>query len=184
MFQTIGMACCLQLGGSIWSLLLFTSIQSIFYFSIWEQYYTGVLRFSKVGPTEGILLVVAIHLSCGIFGVELYKINLKDFFTFLPFNFTIGHIFALCFFLPLIPSLIQSVVEVLKAKLTDEQKQLKGGAFRAAFPYIYVYVSWFIWIFCGPHDLVSLHPLMIFSTFGLITGYIVVCHFFFKKKQD
>jgi hypothetical protein len=168
MFQTVGMACCLQLGGSIWALLLFTSIQSIFYFSIWEQYYTGVLRFSKVGPTEGILLVVAIHLSCGIFGVELYKINLKDFFSFLPFNFTIGHIFALCFFLPLIPSLIQrfgffkriltsSVVEVLKAKLTDEQKQLKGGAFRAAFPYIYVYISWFIWIFCGPHDIGNLY---------------------------
>eukprot|EP01080_Neovahlkampfia_damariscottae_P009983 gene9983-2302_t len=173
MFQTIGVACCLQLGGSIWTFLLFTSIQTIFYFSIWEQYYTGVLRFSKVGPTEGILLVVGIHFSCGIFGVELYKINMRDFLTFLPFDFTIGHIVALSFFAPLIPSMIQGIYEVAKAKLTNEQKLLKGSAIRAAFPYIFVYTCWFIWIFCGPRDIVNLYPLLIYTIFGLVTGYIV-----------
>lgn len=105
MLQIVALACALQLGGSMYTYLLVFGVHTIFYFSIWEQYYTNVLRFSIIaGPTEALLFVILIHLITGFFGTAFWTIKLSSILYFLP-NLQFGQIIAIIFFIMVFPAL-------------------------------------------------------------------------------
>lgn len=105
MLQTVSLACALQLGGSFYTWIMVFGVHTIFYFSIWEQYYTDILRFSIIaGPTEALLLVILIHLITGVFGTAFWTIKLSSIISFLP-NLQFGQIIAIIFFVMIFPAL-------------------------------------------------------------------------------
>lgn len=178
MLQCVAMACALQLGGSWATWVMVFGVHTIFYFSIWEQYYTDVLRFSVIaGPTEALLGVIGIHLITGIFGTSFWMIQLS----FLPMfgHLTIGQGVAIVFFLMLIPALRENITYVMNATLSTADLELKGGAIRSLIPWFLIVVFWNVWLLAGPVNLFSQSVVMTCSIFGLVIGYTIVFVIYF-----
>eukprot|EP00033_Pygsuia_biforma_P005736 GCRY01006342.1.p1 GENE.GCRY01006342.1~~GCRY01006342.1.p1 ORF type:complete len:387 (+),score=41.51 GCRY01006342.1:113-1273(+) len=75
---TISVLASLQMGSNLGSLLVFCSAYIQFWVATWEEYHTGCLRLGVVnGPTEGILMTVALYLVTGAFGPGVWSARLE-----------------------------------------------------------------------------------------------------------
>jgi len=55
--------------------------------------------------------------------------------------------------------------------MDSNTKTIKGNAIKGITPFIILTVSWYLWIFFSPDNLVETHPILIFSIYGLVTGF-------------
>jgi hypothetical protein len=144
--------------------------------AIWEQYYTGILRFSSMsGPTEALLTAISLHLVTAIYGHEAWKIDVIAAVGLsgrIPYQLQLNQLVLLWSVVMAVPGLIDNVRFVYNSKLSAEQMDLKGTAWRASFPFIFLLGTWAIWMVCSPEDLIHTRPVLGFSIFGLITGYL------------
>jgi len=68
MLQTVVIISSVQFGGTIYGAALITLVNFTFFFAIWEQYYTGIMRFSAMaGPTEALLMAISIQMTSFFF---------------------------------------------------------------------------------------------------------------------
>jgi len=165
--QTITLSCALQLGSSNLCVLLFISVLSMFFFSIWEQYYTGILRFSKIsGPTEALFYVIILQLITGVFGVQFWT---QKLFNFIPFNYIV----TVPVVLLTIPTIITNIKESLKSELSKEELEMKGSKIMATLPFLLTLSSWVIWIYFSKENILQKQPLICYSIFGFISGFVI-----------
>ncbi|KAI9222539.1 CDP-alcohol phosphatidyltransferase-domain-containing protein [Blastocladiella britannica] len=71
--SVITLAPVLGYGKSWWMLVSMGSALANFFLSTWEEYHTGILHLGAIsGPVEGILIVVSVLLTTGVFGREMW----------------------------------------------------------------------------------------------------------------
>jgi ethanolaminephosphotransferase len=59
-----------------------------FYLSTWEEYHTGILYLGHFsGPVEGVLMLVAVHLTSGYFGPAIWTLRLEETVTAIDWNY-------------------------------------------------------------------------------------------------
>ena len=177
MFQVVSIICATQQGGNYKGYVSSVMVLTGFIFVIWEQYYTGVMRFSALtGPTEAILVAVSLHLTTGIFGTEMWLMSVKEKFTFVPefipdfqFNFI-----GLLVTVPMVLyTLFDNIQVVLAKKMTIEESKVRGSPIYSIFSYILLLICWSIWIFVSPTELYKNQPIYSYSIFGFVTSYII-----------
>jgi len=177
MLQIVTIIVATQLGNSYWGLTVMITIHSTFFFAIWEQYYTGVLRLSALtGPTEALLTAITINLLTGIYGPSFWKIDIIELFQLqdrFQFQLPVNHLTCIWSVLMGIVTIYENFQYVSKAPLTPEQLSHKGSSFRAAVPFYVLLISWVIWMVLSPENLVKTQPVLGFSIFGFLTSYIV-----------
>jgi ethanolaminephosphotransferase len=170
-------AAALGLGQTYYS-YIFTMITIFtFFFSTWENYYTGCLYLGYVnGPTEGIILGTIVMMLSGIFGVEMWwkplsyylgtwvesivteKCKLVDVLLIFMFLFS---------FITQIPITIYSVRKAC---------QRKGESFLSALtntlPFLIYASSTFFWISSPYTTVLTDHHILFTITIGIVFGRI------------
>jgi len=167
-FLTAGsLVCALQLGGSMYSYCVILGVHTIFFFSIWEQYYTNILRFSKfTGPTEALILLIIVHIITGIFGVSFWRMDIA-------YGYKLGELLGFFFIFSIIPSLYENITCIMKYEISENDKKIKGNPFIITIPYFIITISWSIWVFAGKDNLFALYPVITSAIYGLVIGFTI-----------
>eukprot|EP01080_Neovahlkampfia_damariscottae_P011237 gene11237-4057_t len=182
MLQAITTIAATQLAGSWTGFFVYVIIHCTFYFAIWEQYYTGSMRFSAFsGPTEALLGAIAIQVAAGYLGAKFWtrkaSYYLEDIafaknFSFL-LDYEVNFIIGVSFILLALAGLFLNFYYIFTAQLTKEEYKLKGSAMRVSFPFFFLLVSWSVWVYCSNEHLLNTHVVLGWSLFGGLVGYIV-----------
>ncbi|CAI5713617.1 unnamed protein product [Hyaloperonospora brassicae] len=163
---TITMASVLQLGATWKTLGLVLSGHFAFIFATWEEYYSGSLELPVInGPTEGILLGVALKLFTALVGV--------DFWTHELVNGVQNNSLLVC--LTIVSScvtLLVNVKNVLKAVRLNEDSILV--AFTRLLPFITLNALAGLWALFSPSDIFSTHPRTFLWMLGLLNSKLVL----------
>jgi hypothetical protein len=183
MLQAISTVAATQLSGSIVGILVYIVVHATFYFAIWEQYYTGVMRFSAFsGPTEALLGAIGIQLAAAYLGPHFWTRKLSSFvqdFAFaknLPFSldYEINQVIGVAFLIVAIAGLYLNIYYIFSASIPKEEYKLKGSAMRVSFPFFFLLISWVVWVYFSQSNLLQFNIVLSYSLFGLLCGYIVV----------
>lgn len=177
LLQIVTIIAATQLGNTIWGFTVMIIIHATFFFAIWEQYYTGVLRLSALtGPTEALLTAITINLLTGVYGHNLWTLDLIEYFNLqerFPFQLPLNQVTVVWSVIMGLITIFENFKYVWNAPLTEEQRKYKGSPFRAALPFYILLVCWSIWLILSPENLIKTHSVLGFSIFGFLTSYIV-----------
>jgi len=190
MMQSVTLTIACQLGGTFKGFITILFINCVFFFAIWEQYYTGILRFSALtGPTEALLTAMLFHLIPAVFGYQVWHIDLMQFISvdslpaYIPKHLPLNDFVLYSTALMSLFTLIGNVQFVYMTDISKEEQSLKGSALRACFPFVYMTILWCIWMVYSPENLIEKYPALCFSFYGFLSAYIVtrlvlarVCH--------
>lgn len=199
MLQTMTVAMVAQMGSNWQTWIILAVINLMFFFSIWEQYYTHVLNFHVLaGPTEGEFIAMLVNLVTLIFGIRIWQVSLLEYlfpgkFTDIPVLNWISLHNALFFGVVLssIPTIYSNVTNVMNAsqqarnvdlenpRHTAEEAQRLNERFmnitpiQSLFPYFVLLICWVLWMYFSPAGLIYNYTLLSCSTFGIISAYLV-----------
>lgn len=177
MLQIVTIIAATELGNTIWGFMVMIIIHATFFFAIWEQYYTGVLRLSALtGPTEALLTAIIINLLTGIYGHSLWTLDLVEYFGLqdrFQFKLPLNQVVVVWSILMGLATIYENFKYVWNAPLTEEQRNYKGSSFRSALPFYVLLICWAIWLILSPENLIKTQSVLGFSIFGFLTAYIV-----------
>lgn len=150
------------------------------YFSTWETYYTHTLFLGFLnGPTEGLLVVVAIHIVTGIYGPqiwnnEIFGVGLKPLYgVIVILSVTVAHV----------PACLGNV----KAALAERKELDKlPMAFRTTMPIVAMVVSVALWLSSPVSSVLDNNHLFLYTmavsfTFARVTTSIILSHLCFQS---
>jgi ethanolaminephosphotransferase len=200
MLQTMTVLMVAQIGSDWMTWVVLMVINIMFFFSIWEQYYTHVLNFHVLaGPTEGEFVAMLVCFVTLVFGTRIWEISLAEYFLGASWaNVPVVSLLALRNILcvgviisgiPTIYSNISGVIKAtptpavdLEANDTNEQVEEKNRLrqryaqitpIQALLPYLTLLFSWIIWMYCSPASLMQTNTLLSCSTYGIVSAYLV-----------
>lgn len=182
--------------GKLTMLTQFASVCN-FYASTWEEYHTHTLFLSSFsGPVEGILMICTVFVITGIFGPDIWLVEL------LTLNLSSLHIGidevtidgkAACALLGLaslyfnIASAMGNVRKKLKEKNKDNEEKVEAKsheAFHGLYPFFAYYASVILLVWIYPPILYS-HGLPLILSVGLTVafsvGRIILAHLTLQK---
>ncbi|TDH68473.1 hypothetical protein CCR75_001427 [Bremia lactucae] len=161
---TMTMVSILQMG-TTWKTVVFVlSGHFVFIFATWEEYYSGSLELPLInGPTEGILLGIALKLFTAVVGVDFWNQDLlegvQNNSIFVIFT-TIGAFVTL-----LINNTVQAV------RLNQDSVLV---AFTRLLPFVVLNTLAGLWALYSPSDIFSTHPRMFLWMLGLLNSKLVL----------
>jgi len=170
-------AAALGLGQSYYT-YVFTMITIFtFYYSTWENYYTGRLYLGYVnGPTEGIILGTVIMTLSGIFGVDMWWKPLSYYLgTWVEsvvtekcklIDVVIVCMFAFCF-VTQIPITFFSVRKACK-----ENGKSYLSAMTSTLPFLIYACSTYLWVSSPNSTVLTDHQILFIITIGIVFGRI------------
>jgi len=157
-----------QLGPSWYTFIQLWLCTANFWFSTWEEYHTNVLYLGFVnGPTEGILLIVFVHILTSFIGADVWQLPYKQIlglqqFTFLP-DLSSAKIFVILTLPPLALTCLNSVYVSWKATKAN-------GTFTIAVRQLGIYalfsITWVIY-YALARDIWFKYPRLLFMTVGI-----------------
>ncbi|KNE68236.1 hypothetical protein, variant [Allomyces macrogynus ATCC 38327] len=155
-------------GQSPWLLVSLGCTLANFYLTTWEEYHTGVLYLGLIsGPVEGILMIVAVLVSTGIFGPSMWHQPLLGL-PLTSFDLTMAAGILVIFI-----NLATSIQNVVRA--TRSLQPITGLA-----PFLVACATVASWAFASPWLLKEGGnvPLMLWITawFGHLVGTIILAH--------
>lgn len=62
----------------LWTLAVFASVYTNAYLVVWEDFLTGTMRLSAIGPTEAIVAVMVLLVHAAVFGVNHYTVTIAS----------------------------------------------------------------------------------------------------------
>jgi ethanolaminephosphotransferase len=147
-----------------------------FYFSTWEEYYTGILYLGYInGPTEGLIIACATMILSGIYGPAIWSQPLmfytpKYFHSIVPNMpvvefITVGMTFLLVFLH--VPTSVLSVYKACKRKNIS----FASALFNLNPLLIYVVFS-YLWLNAKSSVILHNHLLLFILTIGIVFGRI------------
>ncbi|KAI8344087.1 CDP-alcohol phosphatidyltransferase-domain-containing protein [Chlamydoabsidia padenii] len=177
-----------SLGQSWWTVLSLMASLGNFYLSTWEEYHTGILYLGHFsGPVEGVLMLVAVHLTSGYFGPAVWTLRLDEAFKMIDWTnnhhtrligtLQLNHLLIVIGFLVLILNIVTGLINVISVKLkpTDYSSGKDRSIVKAMLgltPFITMCYLSYHWMCLWP-DLVSEHLALFIIIIGLFLGYQV-----------
>ncbi|KAK7207703.1 ethanolaminephosphotransferase 1 [Myxozyma melibiosi] len=157
------------------------------FFSTWETYHTHTLYLGYInGPTEGIIIACLLMIVSGIFGPQIWQLNLDEIIevpSFLPESaafIRVSDIFVLvvasAFFFAHLPFCVYNVYQA---------RASKGKSFYPVLleivPFVWASVSVFVWLGSEYSDVLYKNHLVLFAlttsfAFGRVTTKIILAH--------
>uniref|UniRef100_A0AAV1UPU4 CDP-alcohol phosphatidyltransferase n=1 Tax=Peronospora matthiolae TaxID=2874970 RepID=A0AAV1UPU4_9STRA len=163
---TITMASVLQLGATWKTLAVVLSGHFAFIFATWEEYYSGSLELPVInGPTEGILLGIALKLFTACVGVDFWTHELID-------GVQNNSLLVCVLIVSLCATLLVNVRNVLKAVHLNQDSVLV--AFTRLLPFIIINALAGLWALYSPSDIFLTHPRMFLWMLGLLNSKLVL----------
>ncbi|KAE9109578.1 hypothetical protein PF010_g11483 [Phytophthora fragariae] len=163
---TMTMASILQMG-TTWRTLGFgLSAHFVFIFATWEEYYSGSLELPIInGPTEGILIGIALKLFTAAVGVDFWS---QEMIEGVQNNsvFVIVTMISSCF------TLMVNVRNALHAVRLNQDSVLV--AFTRLLPFVILNTLAGLWALYSPSDIFSTHPRMFLWMLGLLNSKLVL----------
>ena len=146
-----------------------------FYFSTWEEYYTGVLYLGYVnGPTEGLVLACTIMILSGLYGPHIWMLPARSVLpvtlgSLIPEDWTLTYAIAVQMTLLLvflhIPFSLYNVYKVCRRK-----KISFAGALVGILPLMVWGVSGYLWLAAPSSRIVQQHCMLFIAAMGIVFG--------------
>ncbi|ETI33818.1 hypothetical protein L914_18778 [Phytophthora nicotianae] len=163
---TMTMASILQMGTTWRTLGFVLSGHFVFIFATWEEYYSGSLELPLInGPTEGILIGIALKLFTAVVGVDFWN---QEMIEGVQNNslFVIVTMISSCF------TLLVNVRNALHAVRLNQDSVLV--AFTRLLPFVILNTLAGLWALYSPSDIFSTHPRMFLWMLGLLNSKLVL----------
>ncbi|KAK9381485.1 CDP-alcohol phosphatidyltransferase-domain-containing protein [Kockiozyma suomiensis] len=157
------------------------------FFSTWETYHTHTLYLGYInGPTEGIIIACLLMIVSGVFGPQIWQLNLNEIIyvpSFLPESvqyFRVSDIFvfvvACAFFFVHLPFCIYNVYQ---ARMRRNQPFYP--VLLEIFPFVWASISVVFWFGSEYSDILYRNHLVLFAlttsfAFGRVTTKIILAH--------
>ena len=125
--MAISMACTLQLGPTVWSLLLAGIAWAGFFTNTLEEYYTGELYLGYINmPNEGLQLMALLHLSSPFLSKEWWQTSVSAFGFKLPRNHFALVAIAIPAIVTMAYNLVVIILEVNRKRKEEQAKAVRG----------------------------------------------------------
>ncbi|CEG39698.1 cdpalcohol phosphatidyltransferase [Plasmopara halstedii] len=163
---TMTMVSIMQMGATWKTVGFVLSGHFVFIFATWEEYYSGSLELPIFnGPTEGILIGIALKLFTAIVGVDFWK---EESIEGVQNNslFVIVTMIGSCF------TLMINVRNTMHAVRLNQDSVLV--AFTRLLPFVILNALAGFWALFSPSDIFSQHPRMFLWMLGLLNSKLVL----------
>ncbi|CAH0475531.1 unnamed protein product [Peronospora belbahrii] len=163
---TMTMASILQMGATWKTLGFVLSGHFVFIFATWEEYYSGTLELPIVnGPTEGILIGIALKLFTSFVGVDFWNQELVD-------GVQNNSLFVIVAMITSFFTLLVNMRNALHAVRLNQDSVLV--AFTRLLPFVVLNTLAGLWALYSPSDIFSTHPRMFLWMLGLLNSKLVL----------
>mmetsp|Transcript_477 Transcript_477/g.1650 ORF Transcript_477/g.1650 Transcript_477/m.1650 type:complete len:418 (-) Transcript_477:38-1291(-) len=162
-------AATLQLGTTVWSILLiWFAGMTIFFGATLEEYFNGALNLGYInGPNEGLLIIEGIFLASGVFGPSIWRIP----FRIGGYEFQSGQFFVFLM-VPLgVPTLLVNYYSIFSEAIRRKQPIKMLNALQSSTPFVTFSCCLFIWH--RTSSAFEKHPCLFFWCTGLNFFYII-----------
>ncbi|CAH0488746.1 unnamed protein product [Peronospora farinosa] len=163
---TMTMASILQMGATWKTLGFVLSGHFVFIFATWEEYYVGSLELPAFnGPTEGILLGIALKLFTSFVGIDFWNQELIE-------GVQNNSLVVIAMLITSCCTLLVNVRNTLQAVRLNQDSVLV--AFTRLLPFIFLNTLAGLWALYSPSDIFSTHPRMFLWMLGLLNSKLVL----------
>jgi len=111
-------------------------------------------------------MAISIQIISFFVGSSFWLSDVNDYISFAP-NMKVNQVLLIAAILLASPTLIQNFY----TSFTVKAEEYKGNALKGLMPFIILTVSWYIWLFYSPEMLLETQPVLMFSIYGLVTGF-------------
>ncbi|KAI9496956.1 CDP-alcohol phosphatidyltransferase-domain-containing protein [Zychaea mexicana] len=177
-----------SLGQSWWTVVSLMASLGNFYLSTWEEYHTGVLFLGYFnGPTEGVLMLVGVHLISGCFGPAFWTLRVSELLgpvlswedhplTRIVGGLQLNHVLIVIGAVVMVLNIVAGLVNVIAVKITPTEFSHPDRSIRKAlfglFPFIYMVAATYTWLRLWP-SIVNEHLALFIPLVGLLFGHQV-----------